>query len=75
MKSKLQALGMSLSRIGLGTVALLTALVMLFIFLSSMLGTVDMSTDNPMKEKVTFQDDPFFMNLLLLVLMQMAISF
>ena len=68
MKPKLQALGMGLSRVGLGAVATLSAFAMLFLFLSSMMGTADMSTENEMKEMITFTKDSLLLNIVMLLL-------
>ena len=57
-----------LARVGLGAVALLSFSAMLFLFLSSMLATSDMSTENFMKELVVFKTDSLPRNLLLLAL-------
>jgi hypothetical protein len=59
---------MHTSRLGLGAVALLTALFMLYLFLSSMMSTADMSTANEMKEMITFEDDSLLLNIVMLLL-------
>ena len=67
MRTKLKAIGMNTSRLGLGAVALLAALCMLYLFLSSMMSTADMSTANEMKEMITFEEDSLGLNVLLLL--------
>lgn len=60
--------GATLSRVGLGAVAVLGAAAMLLLSLGSLLGTADMTTDNPMLELIVFKTDSILLNLLFLVL-------
>ncbi len=64
----LQKLGRGTSRVALATVAVLTLLAMLFLFLGSMKGTSDMSLDHPGLEIVLFEEDSIGLNILFLVL-------
>lgn len=68
MKKTIKTLGMNTSRLGLGAVALLTAFCLLFLFLCSMMETADMSTENEMKEMITFEDDSLLLNIVMLLL-------
>lgn len=52
-----------LARVGLCAIAILVTLAMTFLFIGSMLGTADMSTDNPMKELITFESDSLLKNI------------
>lgn len=68
MKNRILRTTNTLSRIGLGAVAILAVFAMLFLSVGSMLGTADMSTDNPMKELIIFGSDSLLRNLVCLVL-------
>ena len=58
-----------LVRAGLTAIAFLSLAAMLFLFVSSMIATSDMTTDNPMQELVVFRSDSLLCNVALLVLM------
>ncbi len=63
-----QKIGRGTSRVALGAIAVLMLLAMLFLFLGSMKGTSDMSTDHPGLEIVLFEADSIGLNILFLVL-------
>ncbi len=66
---KIRHITAALSRFMLGGIALLAAFALCFLFVSGMLGTADMSTDNPMQELILFSSDSLIRNLLCLILM------
>ncbi len=68
MQDVLKKIPMTLSRIGLGVVAGLLILVMLFLFLAAMAGTVDMNLNNDWLENVDFLTDAVGLNILWLAL-------
>ena len=52
-----------LVRAGLTAIAFLSLAAMLFLFVSSMIATSDMTTDNPMQELVVFRSDSLLCNI------------
>ncbi len=68
-KQATQQISERLARAGLTAVAFLSLAAMLFLFVSSMIATSDMTTDNPMQELVVFRSDSLLCNVALLVLM------
>ncbi|MBQ1245993.1 MAG: glycosyltransferase family 39 protein [Clostridia bacterium] len=56
-----------ISRIGMIALAILMCSVMLFLSVSSLLYTADMNRNNPAQEKITFESDSLWLNLLFLV--------
>ena len=57
-----------LVRAGLTAIAFLSLAAMLFLFVSSMIATSDMTTDNPMQELVVFRSDSLLCNIAVLAL-------
>ncbi len=62
----LQKTGRGLSRISLGLIAVLLLAAMVFLFLGSMVGTSDMSTEHKNQEVVFFENDSVGLNMLCL---------
>ncbi len=69
MSLQLQKPASTLSRFGLVAIAVLVAAAMLFLFVGSMLGTSDMSTEGPGGEIILFEKDSLGLNILFLLLM------